>query len=236
MATTIVKEYYPHAGLVWSRTIDLLVIYLTTVGMGFAWEVATEGGYYRVMINLTVGADTTSYRLIDLDHPVGEFYSFGYFFTLPGIFKSPPVLPKERGTFQTILLWDIQAQLLRALFVETLLNCTYTFLDGEDLTVANPPTIMRTLIARVRKALHIGVDQVSCATAGDGADPGYIGTQPDFQGAPMAPPMMIVGGGGGTVDTAPIVAALNDIALIDVDYTANNGGTVFSLRGKVRST
>jgi hypothetical protein len=41
--------------------------------------------------------------------------------------------------------------------------------------------------------------------------------------------------GGGSVDLAPVVAALQEIALIDVDYTANNGGTIFSMRGKVRA-
>lgn len=236
MATTIIKEYYPHAGAVWSRAIDLVTTYLTTVGMAMAWEVSTESGYHRLLINLTEGPDTNSYRLFDLDHPATEFYTFNYFFTLPGIHKSPPILPKERGTFSVLNLWDAQMQLMRFLFVETLLNCTYTYLGTGEFTQANPPTLLKTLDARVRKGLNLGFDQVCCATANDGAPAEYIGAQPNFQGQPNGYPAQIIGGGGSAIDTAPIVAALNDIALIDVDYVANNGGVVFSLRGKVRAS
>lgn len=43
------------------------------------------------------------------------------------------------------------------------------------------------------------------------------------------------GGGGGGVDLTPVVDALEDIATMDVEYQANNGGTVWSMRGKVRA-
>jgi hypothetical protein len=36
------------------------------------------------------------------------------------------------------------------------------------------------------------------------------------------------------IDSSAIVAALQDIALREEDYVANNGGTLFSMRGKTR--
>jgi hypothetical protein len=43
------------------------------------------------------------------------------------------------------------------------------------------------------------------------------------------------GSGGAPIDLTPVVAALEDIASVDVTYTANNGGAIWSMRGKVNA-
>jgi len=82
------------------------------------------------------------------------------------------------------------------------------------------------------------VDHLAVATDAYGVyfgTPTYDGMQgypSDFVGGTT----MVVpsaGGGGGSIDLTPVVAALEDIATRDVDYTFNNGSAIFSMQGKV---
>jgi hypothetical protein len=52
--------------------------------------------------------------------------------------------------------------------------------------------------------------------------------------AQRTPVAVVSGGGGGSIDLTPVVTALNDIATMDADYTANNGGAIWTMRGRVK--
>jgi hypothetical protein len=50
-----------------------------------------------------------------------------------------------------------------------------------------------------------------------------------------APSFVVSSGGGAAPDLTPVVSAIEDLLLIDVDYTCNNGQNVISVRGKTRT-
>jgi len=81
------------------------------------------------------------------------------------------------------------------------------------------------------------VDHLNVATDTYGV---YFGT-PTYDGMQGYPSDFVGGttmvvpsaGGGGSVDLAPVVAVLQDIATQDVNYQTNNGGAIWSARGKI---
>lgn len=233
MATIDIAEYYPHAGLIWARAIDLLTPVVLDGALLWVWSSDPYGSLYRLQVQVNGGADDLHYSLYDLYQPAGEHYSFDYVFTLPGIRKAPPIFPKLGGSRNTLDFWDASATDMRKSFMADITGWSSTEIDATDYTTTGPATRYKGAVWTVKKAQHFGTDWI-LAQADNGSPPaGYVGAQPEAQGGPALAPVAVVGSGGQAVDLAPVVSALQDIALIDVSYTANNGGAVWSMRGRV---
>jgi hypothetical protein len=82
-----------------------------------------------------------------------------------------------------------------------------------------------------RKNNLVMLDITGILWAPSGALDVLLGQPTDLEGNPTA---FVSAGSGGTPDMAPVVAALQDIALREVDGVFNQGGALWSMYGKVR--
>lgn len=235
MATTVIQEWLPHAGAVWSRIIDLIyeVCLDDTKTLGF--DPHSVSGYRCNQINVNQGADQTQYVLIDVAMPATEKYNFEYFFTLPGLKRSPPVMPYVAGSRNTLDYWDSKIPGIRSLFTSNAVGWTVVQVDSQDYTVALPPTRFKGAAWSCKKGLHYGLDYVMAVSEDSTPTDGYPGAIPDISGSPALAPVQIVSsGGGGSTDLAPVVEALNDIARRDVVTAIDNGNvSVWQFSGDI---
>jgi hypothetical protein len=87
---------------------------------------------------------------------------------------------------------------------------------------------------KVLKQNQIAVLDSTCLTvAPQTTTKYYYNSTPPCNGA-LVEPAAAVSGGGGSVDLDPLVAAVEDLAMVDYSFSLNNGASVFNMRGKVR--
>lgn len=229
------KEWYPHAGAIWARIIDLFTEVALDDTKTFGYDFYSVSGYRAEVPLVNVGGDQYQYVLIDMGMANTEKYNFDYFWTLPGIRKTPPVLPKLGGARDTLNYWNTKIPSIRADFVARALGSTYTMISVPDYTYANPPTRIVGAAWEVKKTLHYHADYTMATAESDAGTAGYAGSTPDVQGTPALGPAQIVSsGGGGSVDLDPLVTAVNDLCRRDVQTSIDNGSiTVLQYSGDI---
>jgi len=235
MATIETQEWYPHAGAMWARLIDLFTECVLDDTKTFGYDFYTVSSYRAEVPIINVGGDSYHYVLIDMGMLSADKYSWDHFWTLPGIKKTPPVLPKLAGSRNTLDYWNTKIPNIRSDFVARALGNTYTMLDVPDYTYANPPTRIVGAVWACKKTLHYNVDMVLATAESDAGTAGYAGSTPDVNGAPALSPAQIVSsGGGGSVDLDPLVTAVNDLCRRDVQTSIDNGAiTVLQYSGDI---
>lgn len=101
--------------------------------------------------------------------------------------------------------------------------------DGEADTVWGVTTHAYWAAYSTGLALVVDATQVIHGTLTVDAMTAY---PTDTVGA-TTPVAVVVGGGGGSVDLTPVVDAINSLAEKEVDWTANQGGSVWSVYSRV---
>lgn len=232
---------HPHAGSVWVKACQLWAYYVEneTWTLNYAWTVFSNGSENFRTLKIIIDDTTivTNYWLILADTPVIETngqHSPDYVGSRPGFASAPPVKQFTYGARDTIVDYTTNMHTIR---LQLFTYCTgrseeaQQYVDGNSY---NGWVHFRTwsVLYKAYVGAFVLVDQV-CVQHGD--------IKAAFDAAPDNPYMLgqqgttSGSGGGGTIDITPIVEALQDIALIDYDLAINNGATMFSVRGKVRS-
>lgn len=237
MADITIKELYTHPGLIWLRCIELYEAWLPDDTV--AWTSTTTGlvsSRRALTIVLTGASDTTTYVLIDVNTSVNDCYHFSSFFALPGMGSMPKGTPLVVGSRTVTDVYGESIELARRTMVEYWTNSSQTSVAA--YAGYNYVEIEIQSVQRVRSYNRYGyrwLDSTIICYYEQTTDVVVPGDQNLFNQPKEGAGVAAGGGGGGSVDLSPVVEALNDIAMIDVDYSANNGGVVFSLRGRVRN-
>lgn len=232
MPTT--NEYLPHAGAVWARAVALFSGSTPFADRTLTFSITTIDGWRVLNVGYTTPSTFVNVNLYDMYQSDAELYNFSFIQTLPGIRNMPNTMAKETSGINLLDKYINTVSTCRQNWMAAITGWTYTYLLDTDWTVANPNVRARAVVWAIRKKLNFGTDWIAAQASNDAVTPaGLLNAVPSAQGQPATVPVAVVGGGGAEIDTAGIVEALNDIALRDVDYTANNGSAIFSMRGKV---
>lgn len=235
MATSHIYDYCPNVGRVWLNTVTEINAFVVSAGItALNITLDTSTGYRDLQFDRVQGANNVIAHYIDTAMPATARYQADYLQGLPGWMTmfgptAPIVGTKDflaifasHGIATRNLIWAnytnaiIQASGLASWTIQPLGSAAQ---NSWRVWTDNPTTGMDWITA---------VAQLQQGTTGRWAN----GTSPAEMGRSPSVPVV---GSSGESGTAEIVAALNDIALIDVDYSANNGGAVWSMRGKVRT-
>jgi hypothetical protein len=231
MATT--TTLCPTMGALWLQVLALWDQYAT--GTFTSWSFATHNvsGFYGKAITVGLsGGGTDVHQLVALDCPTSGVVPLAYALSCPGWRNPPPnvypdTLP-DGGSCVT--KYSVGPVALRTNWLSNVCGATIGVVDND---FAGPAFGVSNTIFYfdVSFGLQIMVDATGVMHGTLAAD-GLLAYPGDYVGSSVP---VAGGGGGGSVDLGPVVDALEDIATMDVEYQANNGGTVWSMRGKVRA-
>lgn len=235
MATSHIYDYCGNVGRVWSNFVIHFNSYAISAGItALNVTLDTSTGYRDLQLDAVQGANNVITHLIDTAMPATERYRADYLQGLPGwMTMFGPTAPVNSGK-DFLVLFANTAIPTRELIWAQYTNATIQASGLVSWTIQPIGSAARNSWRVWTDNPTSGMDwitavaQLQQGTTGrwaNSASPAEMGRSPSVP----------VTGGGGELDTGAIVAALNDIALIDVDYTANNGGAVWSMRGKVRT-
>lgn len=234
MATITKVEYYPDIGYVWSRIVQLYEGFIVDDTLNWIIYLGTHLGCRAAEVNIVGPVDTNVYKLVDVSMPSTVKYRPDQAISSPGWMTMCHNLLPQYGTRISSIDWSSRLwaarQHLWTYWIDATVMNDVTSNWALTCPVANQ--YQRTLTAHANTVFVVDWQTVTIFTPV--VDQNFPNDQnPSMMGRTQSVP--VVGSGGGSVDTGPIVAALNDIAMMDVDYTANNGGAVWSMRGKVRT-
>jgi hypothetical protein len=234
MATTV--ELHPNIGSVWQRGLQLWDLYAT--GTYTNWAHSYNGSYDDRSWDITVtnpDESTDTFTLIAMDMPEGFTGALTYLSANPGfhatltkVYPNPIADGSSPWAAYRNKVWnwrlDIWAKYTGAL----------ADLQNEDDTGTRYGITTRFIFISHFKNLAVVLDGSGILWGTPTVDV-FVGYPTDFVGAsPIA--IGAAPSGGGSIDVTPIVEALNEIALIDVTYTVNNGKAAITVRGKVQSS
>jgi hypothetical protein len=228
-----------HAGELWAWLMGQwpAVAAEDTSSIGFSYTGITFGSktYLQIQIEINTTAGDNFYFITLLDTQwtgSNATLPMHYVASLPGWNTVPPFVQESVGArdnnayFRTHL-WEIKKTVF-SFCTDGVVQTDENIVSG----IAGANTNTQTYYAAFQcgAVVCIVMQQAFMKNTGSTYDPlnGSSMYNAYSEGNPGAG-----SAGGGSVDLTPVVAALNDIAMIDVDYTANNGSAVFSMRGKV---
>lgn len=233
MATTVVWQ--PHAGACWLRAVELWRQATANNAQTPYWTVGSSNGHRFLEAGNIASGVVSSETLVDMSCPDTEVYSFEYVQQLAGIRAMPVVFNKGGGATELVQKYMDVVAFARQAWMALITGWTTTLIAGYDFNTTLPPIRTIQQIWAVKKGIKVGTDwivaQGSTTTVAAGNPTQAVSAN---TGQPSLSPAMVVSSGG-VGDLTEIVEALNDIALRDVDYVANNGSTVFSMRGRVNA-
>jgi hypothetical protein len=191
-------------------------------------------GPYRHLEISTVGGSSPFFNVyICCDCEATQKWGVEYILSCPGFRSQPLLLPTTCGMGDTATAWDDHMNAVRRVLVQIDATATRASFGPVALTGVfgvNP----KTWIDVYNDKITVGVDTTTLwLGASDGSFDSWPNNPTDGLLASVPIP---------SIDMGPVVQAinslipyLNDIALIDVEYTANNGSAVITLRGKVKT-
>jgi hypothetical protein len=231
-------KFYPTFGSAWSATIaDFATNVVDDNNTDWGYDVlSSRDGCRAWYVKFTNGGDVHFRYYKPMDTVEGQTTMWWHLAQQPGSRAQTPILPLTVGDTQSREIWNDVIRPLRHDIIEEIGDCFQetTATVDENLNL----TGMRARIVNVvyTRLMYLFVDTLICYTDDGSGSYSFAGNIPPTDGQFSAgAPTILAGGGGGSVDLAPVVAALQDIALMDVDYVANNGSTTWSMRGRVRS-
>lgn len=234
MATITNTEYYPHVGQVWKRAVQLWEVYLQDATLAWSSSLTAVNSKMALTVTLAGPVDTTIYRLSDVNHASGRVYGLDFIFTLPGMMYMPKVLEASYGARVTKTEFGNKISNLRASAIAQWTQGTQIQTGTGSFNVFNPTGEVTWSVQTYRLDFMVVQDAMNLFTVASTVTDTFPGGENPTQGVSRQS-VTLAGGSSAPQDNTAIVAALNDIAMIDVSYTANNGGAVWSMRGKVRS-
>ncbi len=241
MATININEIHPHAGAIWQRVLSIWVTYVPNETWAFTSTLSavTIGSQDVVLVTITVddGTDVTNYNMAQADTPYisgSGRIPLEYMGNRPGFADMPPVIQSQYGARDAYADFEATAWLAKKRMIVA--STGFDYVGQTDAYNVNffPSISARTFVAIYNSGYGQWVSVQSISFNHN--DPTYA----PYEERPTYQPNMlaqsgVASSGGGSIDIAPVVAALNEIAMIDVTYSANNGATTFSMRGKVRT-
>lgn len=239
MATINKYELHPNLGSVWNRAVNLWAQYVIDDTWTFAFTNTSHNVGFATLevlqITINDGTDDNVYWLI-----LNDTYTI-----LPhkpplcitnqsGFYSTPPILAATYGTRTTLADADTNLKGMRELiwttWTESGINVAQSFNGLSNLTGSSCTVWTRT----VYSGMQMVADWNSCQVANlSSAIQIYNGN--DLMSGAGHAAILVAGPQPAPLDITPVVDALEDIASVDVTYTANNGGAVWSMRGKVNA-
>ena len=228
------NEYFPNMGVLWSRIITLWTTWVQQPGVSWSISIFPDPNYRVYDIAQSFGPTTNNFRLWDFGMPIASKYKADALRITPGWMTTPGVLTPNYGARVPGTEFISVLQPTRDFIWATATNAAQVSSTGSSYAFGPPGCTVHYQAATYTDGFVVLGDWLTLTTFQQlGISLFPNSTNPAIS-APNAP-MPVVGSGGAAQDLTPIVEALNDIALIDVEYTANNGGAIWSMRGKVRT-
>lgn len=236
MAVIATTLYYQDVGKIWQRVLTLWVSYLqTATKINWIRSLDVSTGYRAVVITVTQGANTLIDTMVDMGLPSSLKYPTDYLMSLPGWMTFPQALSPSFGAKVTASEFTATLAATREFIIEQFSTASLIASNTLNWTM-NPVSAQAYIHYTIwQENARAGTDWMTLVTAtttpaslfGAGINPLEAGRTPSVP---------VIGATGPSEEQwAALVAALNDIALRDVDYTANNGSAIFSLRGRVNN-
>lgn len=237
MATVTVTELYPHPGQIWARLVQLWETYIATPAWSWgALSMTAVNGHRAATQTINDGTDNVLYQLVDCNTISSDRMGMPAFFSLPNISKSPKFMPTTVGARTPASEFGLFGRTNRQPFVANWIGGSNLTGQSASNSVNVGITVTATIEAIVYTVQLAAHADVLILTTGTVTSAVTNSAEANLADEPVPGSLTSYGGTGGAVDSAGIIAALNDIALIDVEYTANNGGAIWSMRGKVRTS
>lgn len=233
MAST--KTAVPNAAAIFLSAVQLWQEFASGTYTSWSWVSAPDSGHIGIKVTVGLsGGGTDDHTFISLADYLGEAAPVSYPMQLPG-WRMAPVGPYPA----TLPSGDNCVASFGA--VRSLKQTLYELVTGAGLdhqyNTDTAAVYGITLHFWVWVHLHdlgVTVDSVG-VLYGTATIDGLAGVPTDVIGADQSPVTLAQSGSGGSIDLTPVVAALEDIATREIDYSANQGGEVWSLVGKVRT-
>lgn len=231
MAT--IKAGVPGVGAAWAYALNLWEQYVAGTYTTWAYTMASlnTGRAIKVTVGLVAGG-TDVHWIQPFDSVTGETMTLQTIFDSPGWRTMPQqVLPNTTPDAIGVDIAYLNGPFaLRKDICGTWGNATVVQAHNWEISLSDigEQSIYVFITYRVNTSFfdvtgilwsNAGLFTTIAAQATD-----LIGAAPVF-----------VQSSGGSVDLGPVVTALQDISMIDVDYTCNNGQNTVSVRGKVRT-
>lgn len=233
MADITTTEYFPDVGQLWARVVALWEYYVQNTTSSWIVYYSAVSSCRAATVIWTEGGDDLYHQLLDISLAGSGKRRVDDIISAPGFSTAPKTLLTSYGSHSPGTDWAGTLWFARNKIIENWSNAEQLLDNQQSWTLApmSGTSYIRTSVWRER---NVALADTSTLTTWDGASGAEIagGQNPAFPGKTPSVPV-IGGGGGGSVDLAPVVEALQDIALRDVDYQANNGSTVFTMRGRV---
>jgi hypothetical protein len=232
-------ELHPNIGAVWQRVCALYATYAPddtlTWSYVFNYQLIGSSNNQDIEITIDNGTDQNVYFLILADLYLGDLLPIVYVSSRPGWYAMPAALPRVSGS-RTILTDAITTLLpiregVWTNFTRGSLHHQGSFTQSYDLTNAKTCVWHRI----VGSGQQVVADWHSVSVEDIAGTITWASGVPQSTGDPDGV-IVASGGGGGSTDMTGVVAALEDIATREMDYSANQGGDVWSMYGKVRAT
>lgn len=232
MSTT--TTLVPTVGALWQLALSLWDQYATGVYTTWAGAYYSASGYRGVAITVGLPAGGTDiHRILALETDDGNTQTItslanspGWNATLSSVY--PDTLPDSTSCVTSYHLGPVA---LRITIWNDFCNCTT---GPQTADFAGPSFGVENAIWHF--AISFGLSWVLDATGvmHGALTATSLEAYPTDYIAQRTPVAVVSGGGGGSIDLTPVVTALNDIATMDADYTANNGGAIWTMRGRVK--
>lgn len=232
MAIVTTQYYVPSVGMAWKGAVDDFVSYVAGTVTSYASSLVTVFPYKALRIDMTSGSDTIRHEYILAGIAGTGQCPFWLVMQESGWRYMPAPMPATFAGGSTQSNWNTLMVAVRQLLLVNLCSASNDGYTQESITGTLGMNAACWHGAYYRREV-VAVDAMLIYVYSSALEFNVlVGLVTDglSTGQPVA-----VGGGGGSFDDSNIVEALQDIATQSVDYTANNGSAIFSLRGKVNT-
>lgn len=231
MATT--KIGVQTVGAAWAAALALWVDFANGVYTSWSYSLSILNSGYSIEVTVGLsGGGTDVHKIQPLDTNYNNFMPLTYVFNSPGWRTMPqvalPVTVPGGGSVDTAFTngpWALRASILGSW-------CNVSGSHDVNDQYSMPEGIQTTIWRQIWKGGNLAfVDVIGIMWSTPTGLDSVTGQPTDFIGS--APPISM-SSGGGSVDLTPLVAAVQDLVTQEVDWTANAGGSTWSLHSKVR--
>jgi|ERR1051325_2741725 hypothetical protein len=234
MATITTIEVYPSIGACWQAAINYWATWVQDNTITITTGVGTTLSCRTIIMNDTHGGNTYQHILVALDIPgTNVLVPVPHIMQSPGWRTMPPILNSVYGTTTTVTNWSNTMLGLRAVIWGTLCGITNPTWTTTDYAADITGLRQRHSVTTVKKQAHVAVDAVLCGVVDGTLAAGTTITQLPTDGMGQHVPVAT------EFSLAPaqfdaLRNAILDVALVDIEYSFNNGADLFSMRSAFR--
>jgi len=240
MADIDYYEVHPHAGSVWLKMLEIWLEYLPnetwTFGVTYTTNAFSGLAFLVVVVEVVQDTDTVRNHMALSDTPTVSGYGNNpcvYVGSRPGFGAMPPVLPYLYGARSVIGDYDSNLHPAKITLLQRCTNAYHVssqhasgggYIDPQNFSTFTSIFFDRAGPWTMTDVIQTWDEDAVWRPAGDQPT-----INPYQEGVPGGG-----GSGGVSVDLAPLVAAVEELAMVDHNLSINNGSVMFSVTGKVR--